>query len=83
MQFTKLMDTIVEAYMEILIDNPQAEIPPEVMQYYFHRSALDMMDEKNKAMLGNLYLNDEDEIGTPCPSSRQPRMSTGGVSMER
>lgn len=79
------MDTIVDAYMEILIDNPQADIPPEVMQYYFHRCALDFMDKKNKDMLGQLYLDDDDEVidGTPCPKSKTLRMSTGGVSMDR
>lgn len=82
MQYTKLMDKIVEAYMEILIDNPQTEIPPEVMQYYFHRSAIDFMDNKNKQMLEKLYLDDQDD-GTPCPKSRPIRMSTGGVAMER
>ena len=77
------MDTIVDAYMEILIDNPQADIPPEVMQYYFHRCALDFMGKKNKEMLGQLYFDTDAIESTPCPKSRSPRMSTGGVSMDR
>jgi hypothetical protein len=78
------MDTIVESYLEILSQNPDADIPVQVLRYHFQKTALELLEKQNNEMLGNIYLSSGVQPpDTPCPTSRTQRMSLGGVDMER
>jgi len=82
------MDKVVKAYLDLLADEPNTEVPLDVLMYHFHSCAIDRLDKRNQRQLQRQVLEDlhSEDYDSPCPK-RSPkneiRMSTGGVSMNR
>lgn len=83
------MDRVVKAYLDLLADEPNTEVPLDVLMYHFHSAAIDRLDKRNQRQMQRQILEDlneeEDQVyDSPCPK-REPKNEhlTSGVSMQR